>query len=203
MSGASGAQLKELQLSWGLVPLIHIYVLLWGWSIIFHRLHFPALTLLLKNLNFLWSGFPEEENPGVLHTFLYHFIFPVLKYRRAAESRKKETFFLVFGDSSRFSHRVLCFFHGGLYGAFWICQYNKMSPAFRKIVWVFFSSSIFLMLVSNFIDIFTHYFMVTKQERPALHSGVHWHSVGHGAFISIVAMTEHYKILSMFTIFSP
>lgn len=158
MTGASGAQFKELQLSWGLVPFIYIYiyVLLWGWSIIFHRLHFPALTLLFKILHFLWSGFPEQENPGVLHTFLYHFIFPVLKYRRAAESRKKQTFSLVFGDSSR-----LCFCHGGLYGAFWICQYNKMSPAFRKIVRAFFSSSILLILVCNFIDIFTHHFLVT------------------------------------------
>lgn len=139
-----------------------IYVLLWGWSIIFHTLHFPALTLLLKNLNFLWSGFPKEENPGVLHTFLYHFIFPVLKYRRAAESRKKETFCLVFGDSSRLSHRVLCFCHGGLYGAFWICQYNKMSPAFRKIVWAFFLKHYFLNVSVQFYWYFPHYFMVTK-----------------------------------------
>lgn len=152
MTGASGAQLKELQLSWGLVPLIYIRSVV---RLEYHFSHTPFSSpyTLTENLNFLWSGFPKEENPGVLHTFLYHFIFPVLKYRRAAESRKKETFCLVFGDSSRLSHRVLCFCHGGLYGAFWICQYNKMSPAFRKIVWAFFSSTIFLMLVCNFIDI--------------------------------------------------
>lgn len=161
MTGALSAQFKGLQLTWGLVPLRYIYILLWGWSITFHRLHFPALALLLKFSIFFQSGFPEQENPGVLHTFLYHFIFPVLKYWRAAEFRKKETFCLVVGDSSRSSHTVLGFCHGGLYGAFWICQYNKMSPAFRKIVWAFFSSSILLILVSNFIGIFTHPVMVT------------------------------------------
>lgn len=67
----------------------HIHSLLWGWSINLHRSHFPALTLLTRILHSLWPGFPEQENPGVLHTFLYHFIFPILKYRRAAESRKK------------------------------------------------------------------------------------------------------------------
>lgn len=67
----------------------HIHCLLWGWNISLYRPHFPALTLLIRILCSLWPGFPEQENPGVLHTFLYHFIFPVLKYRRAAESRKK------------------------------------------------------------------------------------------------------------------
>lgn len=90
VNGSSAGPQKFMGLSagWGLVLFTHMQLVV-GLEHWFVHTPFSIPYTLRQSSLFALTGFPEQENPGILHTFLYHFIFPVLKYRRAAESRKQ------------------------------------------------------------------------------------------------------------------
>lgn len=204
MTGASAAQFKGPQLSWGLVPFRYICILLWGWSIIFHRLHFPALTLLLKFSIFFGQVFQSRKTQEYCIPFFTILYFQSLNIEELLNLERRKLSVLLLVILPGFPTECCVFVTGG-------CTEHSESVNIIKChlhserLCGFFLKQYSLNISVQFYGYFhtSRYGNNIGETSFAQWTPLIWHNVGHWAFVSIVAMTEYYKILGMLTIFSP
>lgn len=140
----------------------HICSLLWGWSTGLYTPHFPSLTLLGKVLYLLCQVFQSRKTLEYCIPFFTILYFQSLNIEELLnlESSKLSVLFLVI--LAGFPTKCCVFVTGNGMEHSESVNNNKMSSAFRNIVWAYSSSNIFLIPVCNFIDISTGPMTVTN-----------------------------------------
>lgn len=133
-----------------------------GWSTGLYTPHFPSLTLLGKVLYLLCQVFQSRKTLEYCIPFFTILYFQSLNIEELLnlESSKLSVLFLVI--LAGFPTKCCVFVTGNGMEHSESVNNNKMSSAFRNIVWAYSSSNIFLIPVCNFIDISTGPMTVTN-----------------------------------------